>query len=310
MPPSWPDNRPVQNPEAEYDALIDRVTLLYEQGAYEQALAAMDQTDDALHPWLAELTHTRACLLAVLGHPDEALAELQSAATTGAWWADSLLIEDDDLASLQSLPGFADLLESSRERRAASRPGAAEAVLRLPTGEVRGVVVALHGAGQRATHAAHDWASVTGLGYALLCVESSQLVSPMYRTWPDPELSRNDVAQALAQLPTDLQSLDVIAAGFSAGGRVALDWALTAQPQPVAGVVVLAPALRQLPTQAHGALEPAVVLIGTDDDLREVVEEAGERLRSFGVAVEWLPGVGHEFPADFADRISPVLFRK
>jgi len=49
--------------------------------------------------------------------------------------------------------------------------------------------------------------------------------------------------------------------------------------------------------------------MGTDDDLREVVEETGERLRGFGVAVEWLPGVGHKFPADFADRLAHVLFR-
>ena len=300
----------MQNPEAEYDALTDRVASLYEQGAYEEALAALDQADDALQPWLAELTHLRACFLAVLGQPDQALAALQSAATAGAWWDDSLLTEDDDLASLRSLPGFADLLSLSGERRAASLGASAEPVVLLPSGEVRGVVVALHGAGQRATHAARDWASVTSLGYALVCAESSQLMSPMYRTWPDPERSRDDVARALAQLPTELESVEVIAAGFSAGGRVALDWALTAQPRPVAGVVVLAPALRQLPSEASGALEPAVVLMGTDDDLREVVEEAGEQLRGLGVSVEWLPGVGHEFPSDFADLLSRALFRK
>jgi dienelactone hydrolase len=300
----------VLNPEAEYDALTDRVASLYEQGAYQEALAALDQADDSLRPWLAELTHLRACVLAVLGQPDQALAALQTAATTGAWWDDTLLTEDDDLATLQRLSGFADLLESSRVSRAASQSESSRLVVQLPRGEVRGVVVALHGAGQRATHAARDWASVTSLGYALVCVESSQLMSPMYRTWPDPERSREDVARALSHLPTELQSVDVIAAGFSAGGRVALDWALTAQPRPVAGVVVLAPALRQLPAEAHGVLEPAVVLMGTDDDLLEVVEEAGEQLRGFGVSVELLPGVGHEFPTDFGDRLSDALFRK
>jgi predicted esterase len=298
----------VQTPEATYDALTDRVASLYEQGACREALALLDDTDDALLPWLAELTHTRACLLGVLGEPEQALAALQSAAATGAWWDDSLLIEDDDLAGLQDLPGFADLLELSRKQR--SRSSVATPILERPAGQARGVVVALHGAGQRAAHAARDWASVTSLGYALLCVESSQLVSPMYRTWPDPERSRDDVAQALAQLPGDLQSLPLIAAGFSAGGRVALDWALRGRPQPVAGVVVLAPALRGLPDAAAGALEPSAVLMGTDDDLREVVEEAGEQLRGLGVSVDWLPGVGHEFPADFADRVERVLFRK
>jgi predicted esterase len=149
---------------------------------------------------------------------------------------------------------------------------------------------------------------VTSLGYALLCVESSQLMSPMYRTWPDPARSRDDVARALAHLPVDLQSSPLVAAGFSAGGRVALDWALTAQPRPAAGVVVLAPAIRALPASAQGTLEPAVVWMGTEDDLREVVEEVGEQLSGLGVSVEWLPGVAHEIPANFADLLE-ALFR-
>ncbi|MGW1340811.1 alpha/beta hydrolase [Kribbella sp. NPDC002412] len=297
----------MQTPEATYDDLIDRVDVFYEQGSYREALDVLDEADDSVLPWLAELTHTRACLLGVLGRPAEGLAVLQSAAAAGAWWDESLLTEDDDLASLQELPGFTELLDISRRQRAVTPPAAP--ILQLPDGAVQGVVVALHGAGQRATRAGRDWASVTSLGYALLCVESSQQMSPMYRTWPSPEQSRDDVASALAALPADLESLPLVAAGFSAGGRVALDWALTAQPRSVAGVVVLAPALRQLPDAAQGALEPAVVLMGTDDELRDVVEEAGEQLRGFGVAVEWLPGVAHEFPADFADRLAQV-FRK
>ncbi|MFI7061059.1 alpha/beta hydrolase [Kribbella sp. NPDC050124] len=295
----------MQTPEARYDDLIDRVEEFYEQGFYQEALAVLDEVDDSLLPWRAELTHTRACLLAVLGRPSEALAALQSAAAAGSWWVDALLTDDDDLAGLQELPGFTELLDSSRRLRTDTPPAAP--ILQLPDGAVQGVVVALHGAGQRATHAARDWASVPALGYALLSVESSQLMSPMYRTWPSPEQARADVASALASLPADLQSLPLVAAGFSAGGRVALDWALTGQPRPVAGVVVLAPALRQLPDAARGPLEPAVVLMGTDDDLREAVE--GDRLSPFGITVEWLPGVGHEFPADFADRLAHV-FRK
>lgn len=304
------ENRPVQTAEERYDALTDRVEFWYEQGAYEEALAVLEEVDDDLLPWVAELSHTRACLLGAQGRSAEALAVLSDAAAKGSWWVDSLLTDDDDLADLQELPGYDDLLERSREQRAASLVETADPVVRLPAGDAHGVVVALHGAGQRATHAARDWASVTALGYALVCVESSQLMSPMYRTWPDPSRSSADVAQALDGLPDDLQSLPLIAAGFSAGGRIALNWALTAQPRPVAGVVVLAPALRQLPVTSVGALEPAVVLMGTNDDLREVVEEAGEQLREFGVTVEWLPGVGHQFPADFADRLERVLFRK
>ena len=52
------------------------------------------------------------------------------------------------------------------------------------------------------------------LGYALVCVQSSYRMSPMYRTWPDPEQARADVARALAEIA----DLPLIAAGFSAVG--------------------------------------------------------------------------------------------
>jgi pimeloyl-ACP methyl ester carboxylesterase len=152
-----------------------------------------------------------------------------------------------------------------------------------------------------------DWAGVLELGYALVGVESSQLMSPRYRTWPDPELARNDIARALEQLPEELRGLPLIAAGFSAGGRVALDWALTGRPAPAAGVVVLAPALRELPAQARGPLSPASIVIGTDDELLAVVDEAGERLSEFGLGIERVPGLTHEFPADFAARLATLL---
>jgi pimeloyl-ACP methyl ester carboxylesterase len=128
------------------------------------------------------------------------------------------------------------------------------------------VVVALHGAGQRAAKALEQWAPVLDLGFALLCVESSQLMSPMYRTWPDPEHARQDIDRAIAQLPDELGDLPLIAAGFSAGGRAALEWALTSRPLPAAGVVVLAPAIRELPAEAKRSLSPAKILIGMADD--------------------------------------------
>ncbi|WP_344107744.1 hypothetical protein [Kribbella alba] len=64
-----------------------------------------------------------------------------------------------------------------------------------------GVVIALHGAGQRASHTARDWADALELGYALVSVESSQLMSPMYRSWPDQESAAEGIAWA-AQLAT------------------------------------------------------------------------------------------------------------
>ncbi|ADB29185.1 phospholipase/Carboxylesterase [Kribbella flavida DSM 17836] len=296
--------------EDRYDALTDEVAALYELGRQADALALMDATaaelGDQLTPWAAELAHLRACLLGSLGNAEAALEVLVRASDAGGWWEESILTEDDDLAGLRTLPGFDALVANSRARRT---PGITPPLIRLPPDgrTVVRVVVALHGAGQTARHAARDWASVLDLGCALVCVESSQLMSPRYRTWPDPAAAADDIARALAELPAELDGLPLVAAGFSAGGRVAISWALTATPQPVAGVIALAPALRELPTEAATSLAPASVLIGTDDDLLEVVLEAADQLEGFGLRITTLPGQGHQVPSDFADLLAQTL---
>ncbi|MFC5261761.1 alpha/beta hydrolase [Kribbella qitaiheensis] len=296
----------MDTPEARYDRLIDRVSALYEEGLQPLALDLMADVDPELGPWSAELAHLRACLLGSIGEAAEALGVLQEASDAGAWWEESILTEDDDLADLQALPGFQKLVALSRDRRITVEDPPLVARPR-DGGGVRGVVVALHGAGQRASHAMRDWAGVLELGFALVGVESSRLMSPMYRTWPDKEAAERDLGRALEQLPEELRGLPLIAAGFSAGGRVALDWALTGRPEPAAGVVVLAPALRELPAEAQGPLSPASIVIGTDDELLEVVDEAGERLSEFGLSIERVPGLTHEFPADFAARLTTLF---
>lgn len=290
--------------ESRYDQLTDRIATLYDEGLQRVALDLMDTAEPDLGPWAAELAHLRACLLGSLGESTEALAALQQASDAGGWWDEGILTEDDDLSALQPLPAFQKLVTLSRDRRTTAQD---PALIELPAASVSGVLVALHGAGQRAAHAMRDWAGALEIGYALVGVESSQLMSPMYRTWPDPELARNDIARALAQLPAELRGLPLIAAGFSAGGRVALDWALTGQPERAAGVVVLAPALRELPAGAQATLSPATILIGTEDDLLEVVDEAAGQLTAFGLTVQRLPGIGHEIPADLADRLRALL---
>ncbi|RZT28396.1 hypothetical protein EV649_2173 [Kribbella sp. VKM Ac-2569] len=285
--------------ELRYDDLVDRVEVLYYDHRYRAAADLVDAESDGLEPWAAELAHLKACLLGADGDADGAMRVLQDASTAGAWWRSAILV-DDDLEALQDRAEFAELIKVS-EARVADEP--VPPLVVLPDGEPVGVVVALHGAGQRVGHARRDWGGVVELGYALACVQSSYRMSPMYRTWPDPEQARADIARALAEVA----GLPLIAAGFSAGGRVALDWALTGRPTAVAGVVALAPALRELPAYADGKLSPATIWIGTDDDLLEVVDGAASKLTGFGCNIERLPGLGHTFPAGFDELLAGVL---
>jgi hypothetical protein len=260
-----------------YRGLSDSVFAHYEAGQQREALALLDGTGPELTPWHAEIAHLRACLHGSLDEPEAALAALTGAHAAGGWWDPAVLVEDDDLSSLSAMPEFGALVESSRRRweHANAEPDRSGDRIARPSGPARGVLVALHGAEEDADDAIAAWRPAAELGLALLA---------------------------------DLRDLPVVAAGFSAGGRVALLWALSATPSAVAGVVAVAPAVRGEPTRTSGQiLEPALIIVGEDDDLVDDVVGAGRTLSGAGFTTDVVAGLGHRFPDDFPRRLATAL---
>jgi dienelactone hydrolase len=299
---------PVPTDEERYDELTDRVMALYRAQRYAEAIALVEDHLAALPSWHSDLAHTAACLHARCGDPDAALTVLTKAADAGAWWHPDLLA-DDDLAPAVELPGFAELVERSRSRHEEAQRAAASlpALVLRPDGPARGVVVVLHGAGQRAARVMPRWRSAAADSLVVVAVESSQLRTPTYRSWPDQGAAARDVAAALETLEPAERALPVVAAGFSAGARAALLWALRGQPRTVAGFVAVAPAVwpDQVADPQH--VPPGLVLVGAED---EMVEEVVASVRHLpGVGLDVVPGLGHAYPDDFADRLAAQLRR-
>jgi len=295
-----------------YRRLSDSVFRLYEDDRQREALTLLAGAGPDLQPWRAELAHLRACLHGSLGEHDRALDALRIAHAAGDWWDPDVLEDDDDLAGLRGRPDFEHLVASSRARwhKANARPDRAGDRLVLPDADPRALLVALHGAEEDADDAVSAWGAMTALGLAVLAVRSSQRTSPRYRSWPDPLRAAQEVGEAHAVLPDRLRSLPIVAAGFSAGGRIALRWSLSADPVPVRGVVAVAPALSVEdlgePVVPSG-LRPAVLVVGADDDLAQDVTALAERLRGSGFTLDVVPGVGHRVPDDLAARLAPAL---
>jgi dienelactone hydrolase len=299
------------DPRQRYLELNERVFDLYIEDRPDDALQLIAEAPPELSAWRAELAYLSACLNGARGRPQQALQVLEDAAAEGDWWDPSVLGGDDDLAELRDLPAYDSLLAVSVDhwRRANEATDRSGDLLTRPPGSARGLVVALHGAEENASDAVVAWSPAVHLGYAVLAVRSSQRTSPNYRTWPDEDRAAAEIDEAVGRLPDELGRLPVIAAGFSAGGRVALRWALTARPFSVAGVIAVAPAIRPdtIPADPAGPLAPAQLVVGADDDLLADVRTAADRLEPAGFALDVVPGLAHGFPADFPNRLGSWL---
>ena len=226
-----------------YRAIVDDVFTAYAEGRLEDGLARLDGVPDGLDDWQAELAYHRACLLGASGAPDAALAALQASVAAGGWWDPEVLRGEDDLSALHGRSDFADLVATSASRweKGQTLDRSGDIVLD-PAGARRGLLVALHGADEDASDAAAAWGAARDAGFAVLAVRSSRRTSPSYRTWGPDARSATDLADALATHGVE-PGERLVVAGFSAGGRIALDWALRRTPVPVTGVIAVAPAL-------------------------------------------------------------------
>lgn len=303
--------------KARYRDINARVFSLYAAERHREALDLLQSAVVELKPWIAELAYLQACLLATMGDRHGAVAALRQAVEYGAWWNPDVLSGDEDLTGLKGMPAFDEVarLATARWKRHNSSLDRSGDVLVEPEGKAVALLVALHGAEEDANDAIEHWGTSVESSVAVLGVRSSQRVSPNYRTWPNAELATSETMEALGRLPERLTSLPLVAAGFSAGGRVALNWALSERPQRVTGVVAVAPAIsidsvaaspnRSATRTPH--LRPAHLLVGDQDPLRDDITAVAATLSDSGFVLDVIPGCGHEFPHDFPQRLARLL---
>lgn len=278
--------------------LEESLIALYARGEYEQALVLLHSRSGAWPAQWERVAYWRVCLLARLGHTDEAVDVLAQAYEAGAWWAPRLLETEGDLDQLWGHPGLAPLLAGMEQRRLRRQP----AYGGLWVGGSRGgrPVVALHGRNQVFEVDAERFSSLFGPGWELAVVESRQRIASDGPTWDDPELCRSQVAEVTSML---WPGREVMLAGFSQGGRRVLQLGLSGAIA-TSSVLAVAPMLRRPAEMAEVVAAvsappwpPVVMVVGEDDPAGPGAETVARHLSDEGVEVhlDLIPGRSHEW---------------
>lgn len=291
-----------------FDQFAATVFELFARQAYAEALAIIER-EAHRYPEVADRPlFWQACIYCTMGQPDRALQVLQEGVRAGLWWNDRQLLGDNDLAPLHGRPAFDELVAVCRERLAAARESARPMLDEyLPEQRPAPLLAILHGNDGSNWLTRPHWAPAVAEGWHLALAQSSQVWSPSGFVWNDREKARSELQAHLAQLGADPGR--TVLGGFSRGAGTALWLALTGAV-PARGFVAVAPALPQLVQEAgqwaHAAVARGVrgyILIGEEDSqFLPQVQEAVALLRSRGMACELdvRPGLGHDYPEDFA----------
>ncbi|OWA33144.1 hypothetical protein B9G55_23610 [Saccharibacillus sp. O16] len=182
----------------------------------------------------------------------------------------------------------------------------------------RPLLLALHGDQENERDSAPFWGTASRAGWTVGLVRSSQMRFSDAYGWDDIDLGAAELREHLETIrgaASNEEEAPVVLGAFSAGAEVALN-ALLHDELPAEGLVLVSPWLAEPGewAEALGRLEgrtPRVVLlVGTEDSegceaaeaLMEAMQEAELEFR-----LEMLPGMGHDYPADFAPRLEAAL---
>jgi hypothetical protein len=302
----------------DYSSLAAQVFALYDQGRFEEALEVVDEVRNRFPDRADRAYYWTACLRCVSGDPDGGLRSLEDGLAVGCWFVPEGLRSDDDLAALRGRPEFEAVVEESERRwRVARSASQVELQVLRPEVRPRAVLVALHGGDARAEDTTPTWQAAVRLGMVLAVPQSSQLASVNGYGWWDRKITEDDLGEVYGRLVAEhsLDDLPIVLGGFSQGGGVALTLAIDGRDFPVQGFIAVAPGFlgigqpRTDPSEAASRGVRGVVIVGEQDKYRPEGEDVQRRLAASGVVCHLVvePGVAHEIPPGFDDRLEAAL---
>lgn len=302
---------------------VFRMFQLSGQGKDDDALALAIRMRDEFTEWPAETNYLVAVLFARTGQPSRSLETFESALDAGMAWNDALLRWSPSLAPLQEEPRFRAIVTRSGARIKALEATTAvrvDIVAPAQGGPTYPLLLPLHGGGDALDEFAPHWHSASDAGVVLCVPQSSQRRSTDTFWWGlgetfDQQRSEADIRLAYEQVCGRFRIDRVVLGGFSQGAVMAVTLALQQRPFPSVGFICVGPGTSNLepllPLMEAAAARGlrGWILAGEQESRLEQVLRLHKELTARGILchMEVVPGIGHEFPDDFRNRLTSAI---
>src|SRR5260370_28011901 len=149
----------------------------YEEKAYQQVLALIEQEQANFPEHVLELSYWCICMTNLLGKQEEALQLFREAVDQGYWFDPAWLVEDEDLAAARHLPEFRSLVAVCQQHLVEAQAVARPELLVFPSDhQPAPLLIVLHGNRGNAHSTSEEWRGITQQGWLLAVPQSSQIV--------------------------------------------------------------------------------------------------------------------------------------
>lgn len=305
----------------DYPEFLNTTLKLYTQGEWQAALEIVEKYGQSFPDEAATIYILHTCLLNVSGNMPRALQVFQEGLDQGYWWPTPGLRQDPDLASLQGNPDFERMVAICEERHAQAQSAARPELLVFPptpgTLPPYPLMLILHWRGGNAKNFAEDWKSLSEQGWLVAAPQSSQMAGFNAYCWDDMDKAIAEI-QAHAATLTQQYHLDqqrILLGGFSQGAGLAI-WLSASGALPTAGFISIGPYLMEpepwlakLPTGPIHGRRGYIISGELEQDGGGTFPLFETALKDHSIPYHWhtYPGLGHQIPSDFKQRLEIAL---
>ncbi|MGD2277252.1 DUF3089 domain-containing protein [Bacillus wiedmannii] len=296
-------------------ALQNELFRLFGKGEFDAIYRCIDEAEREFPERIDKTSFWKACAYSVEGKGEEAIAILNGAMQKGIWWNPHTLMYDEDLKVLQDKADFKVIVKKCEEIFKKQQLTADPKLFTYGNEKAKAGLFSLHWRGSNIDDFAPYWCEEEILHeYILGFSQSSQIHGMKSYSWDNHEIAIKDVMKTFNDFVNKYNLEDIIIAGASQGGNIAIELALKNMLATQKFIAVI-PAIRDVK-----AIESIVVsnditnvegciVTGDKDLFYENTLQLMSMFEEYNVNCKLIvrEGLGHLFPADFTQILKNIM---
>ncbi|AZB42029.1 hypothetical protein CEF21_06830 [Bacillus sp. FJAT-42376] len=285
---------------------------LFVQKEWDEAYALILQEEPKHPEKLHKFSFWKACVLCINHEPDQALEALQKAFNKGFWWNPDLLKCDQDLEPLRGKKAFNHLIDECEKRKEQAAKEAKPQIEFHGNQDPSAAIIVLHGRGGNMEDTIPYWMNERSVrDYLYAFPQSSQAAGYEAFGWDNREKATAEIKSVVKKITEKYPDVDrIILAGFSQGGKLAIELTLNGELEKTNEFYAVVPAIREEDLKLNGRSGVSGwIVTGTEDPFYEETIKMTKHLEEQKVPCRLTEyeGMPHTYPEKFSEHVQQSL---